>query len=198
MLTSENFSDLFEAVLKRVTQTKNRAKHQRFRDILIDYIKHPATDIDNATIFLDLINDLDEIAVNILKHHRVFNKEYIAIQTERYQIEQSLPSLQESLNKDREIQARGHANDVELFEEQIKVARSRHRELKIEIDRMDKFRKAEYYMLSEDNFLFYKQVLLAKGLLADNNIGAIGGRPYAIMRITEFGDRFISFLLVEQ
>lgn len=53
-----------------------------------------------------------------------------------------------------------------------------------------------WYTSFDDEFLFYKQVLQAKGLLSDNFIGStVGGQPYVYMRISEFGERCIAFIL---
>ncbi len=75
-LKTEEFSDLFEAVLRRVTQTKSKEKHKRFRDVLIHHIKNPDPDIDNSETYLDAITSLNEMSINILKEHQQFDNAY--------------------------------------------------------------------------------------------------------------------------
>jgi hypothetical protein len=45
---TEEFGDLFESVLLRVGKTKAGEKHKRFRDILVNQMINPETNIDNA------------------------------------------------------------------------------------------------------------------------------------------------------
>ena len=78
-LKTEEFSDLFESVIRRVLQTKSREKHIRFRDVLLRQIHQPNDEIENAETYLDLIGTLNEPAIWILNEHPVFIKAYEAI-----------------------------------------------------------------------------------------------------------------------
>jgi hypothetical protein len=194
-LTSEDFSDLFEAVLKRVAETKSKQKHERFKEIIAGYITLPTATIDNASIFLDLLNDLDEVAIVILQHHQFFNEKFANADQELYRIEQSLSPLKEKLDKEKALYNEGFANNFGHVTNEVDIAQSKQRELKQEIARMEQFRKGEFYGLNENDFLFYKQLLHSKGLLSDNLSGAaVGGGQFHYMHTSEFGRRFIAFI----
>lgn len=75
-IRSEDFIDLFESVITRVVKTQSEIKRQRFKDILINKIKVPDYNIDNAEIHLSLISELSEKAIEILSGHGVFNNKF--------------------------------------------------------------------------------------------------------------------------
>jgi hypothetical protein len=153
-LKSEDFSDLFESVVKRYVQTKSNNKQKLFISILTNYIKCPYPNIDRAEIFMDLISILDETAIWILDKHLTCAQEYDMIQNGSFNTEE----------KERKST---------LIKE---------------------LRESNFYGLSNDQFLYYKQTLYSKGLLIDSGIGAIGVPPFKTMNITQFGKDFIFFI----
>ena len=65
-IKSEDFSDLFEAVLRRVVQTKSELKLVRFKDILIKELNSPSQHYELIDHYLDLISSLTEEEISIL------------------------------------------------------------------------------------------------------------------------------------
>lgn len=56
-------------------------------------------------------------------------------------------------------------------------------------------RRAEYYGLSESEYLFYVQDLVSKSLFLDDGMGNLGGyRPYELLEITPFGIEFLRYI----
>lgn len=150
-IKTEDFSDLFDSVLRRVVATKSEYKLRRFRDILINQIEEPLSEIDDYQLYLDLIVSLSENDIKVLYNHRFFDRQY-----EKMYQEQSVADPSEEFKR---------------------------------------YRSAKYYGISEEDFMYSKQNLSAKALLIDRGVGAIGVKAFEVMNITEFGQRFIHFLM---
>lgn len=194
-IKNEEFSDLFESVLRRVTQTKSEKKHKRFRDILINQIENSNHSIDNSETYLDLISSLNEIEIEILKAHVVFDETYYVKDTEFNAAQNKLVQKEELLKKEIDINKKGHANNSSKVESEVVELKSFINTRSEELRHLQKFRQADYYNISKNDFLYYKQMLYAKGLLIDVGIGAIETAPFQSMAITEFGKKFIEYII---
>jgi hypothetical protein len=196
-LKTEEFSDLFESVIRRVLQTKSREKHIRFRDVLIRQIHRPHEDIEDAETCLDLISTLNELAIWILNEHLVFFEAFETIDPLRAKILARTTVGQEKINKmpgntENDQKEREKAT-AKLKADQQKVERYNK-----QVTSLQGFRKAAYYNIQESEYLYYKQTLYAKGLLVDKGIGGMGdSKPFQWMWITEFGRKFIGFIVKE-
>lgn len=69
LITSESFNDLYISILKRVTETSCKHKLNIFRDILTNNISKPYESNFRET-FLDLVNKLDYIEIEILQMYK--------------------------------------------------------------------------------------------------------------------------------
>ena len=187
-IKTEDFNDLFESVLRRVVRTKSELKLQRFKDILIKQLIRPSEHSELNDHYLELISTLTEEEITILYNHRHFTLEYEDKITEMNRHKSNLDSLQKQLDNERLII--GHSKFQEPFE---KLTITYHKS-KEYIDSLEKFKKAEYYNLTDNVFMFYKQRLFAKGLLIDDRMKRIGNLPFSHMGITEFGIEFIDFI----
>lgn len=194
-LKTEEFSDLFESVIRRVVLTKSKEKHIRFRDILSQQIINPHQDVENSETYLDLISTLDETAIKILGEHYLFFKKYSDIDPLRKVASDRIFSKQEDINKVNTTFPRDEAKAEQLkadLTESQKVVDQYNKQ----ITAIQDFRKAEHYQISTSEFLYYKQTLFSKGLLIDKGFGTHGGsESFRYMWITEFGQRFLQFLL---
>jgi hypothetical protein len=198
-LKTEDFSDLFESVLKRVMDNKSKEKQEHFKNVISGYLTQPNHPIDNSSIFLDLLHDLDEVALIILINHRYLNAEFQNADHELSQLTRLIPELEEKYKREKDIYDIGYANNISTVSAELHVAKARQQKLKQEIQRMEEYRRSEFYGLSDDDFLFYKQLLASKGLLADNlSAGAVGGQPFTYMHTSEFGKRFIDFISMDK
>lgn len=189
---TEEFSDLFEAVLKRVVHTKSNEKHKRFRDILINQLETPSKDIDDSEIYLELISGLTEVEIRILDEYKnIFTKLPIAYH--------DLTGLSNCLNSQsideiRDDPSKTPLKDNEYVKELITNLQSKY-DLKNEyLRKMLLVRESVYFGISEEQFLFYKQRLSSKGLVVEYGVGAIGTEAFKFMTITEFGLKFIDFI----
>lgn len=195
-LKTEEFSDLFESVIRRVLQTKSKEKHIRFRDILVRQIRNPYEDIENAETYLDLINGLNEMALLILRNHLDFAMAYEHIDPKRAKILARNATAQEKINK-----MPGNTDD-ERKEREAATAKLQNDQKKVEtynkkVLALQGFRKAAHFQMPEADYLYYKQTLYAKGLLVDKGTGGgIGDiKPFQWMWITEFGRKFMELIM---
>jgi len=192
-LKTEEFSDLFESVVRRVLQTKSKEKHARFRDVLAEQAFHPNAEIDSAELYLDLIGSLDELAIRILCAHRVFLRAYDEIDPKRKKILDQLEKIGREVNDLRRDSSKNKAAINRLL-----ASIKKNEEIKEAYDadllRLQKFRDADFYQLSESEYLYYKQTLYSKGLLIDKGLGTYDSRSFYYMWITEFGLKFLEFI----
>ena len=186
VITSEDFGDLFELVLRKVAHTKSQEKHRHFRDVLVNYIERPHPDTDDNEIFLELVGQLNETALIILRSHLVFDADFNFKQERRDRLYNEVAWSRSNNKLASFIYARPKSVPANLTEVN---------ELDREFKKLNEVRTAAFYEISEEKFLFYKQILFAKGLMTDKGIdGAISFHPFVNMIVTEFGRKFLSFI----
>ena len=187
-IKTEDFNDLFESVLRMVVRTKSELKLQRFKDILIKQLKSPSEHSELNDHYLELISTLTEEEICILYNHRHFTIEYEEKVTEMNRHKDNLTSLKKQIDNQRLVVG------VSEFQKPFEQLTDKYQKIKKYIDSLAKFKTAEYYNLSENVFMFYKQRLYSKGLLIDDRMKRIGNLPFSNMGITEFGVDFIYFI----
>ncbi|PWB20655.1 hypothetical protein, partial [Flavobacterium sp. HTF] len=180
-IQTENFNDLFESVLRRVVQTKSELKLLRFKDILIKELNNPTIESEVVDHYLDLISTLTEEELRILYNHRHFTEEFEEHIDELNRHKSYLLSIEKQLKKERFVIGE---SEFQKPYDQLQITYEKKKEY---VDSFTKYKKAEFYNLSTNSFMFYKQRLFSKGLLIDNGMNRIGGVPFGSMAITEFG-----------
>ena len=193
-LNKVEFSDILEWVILRVVRTDSKEKHQRFRDILINYIEIPTQSIDHAETFLDLISSLNEPSIQILKYHDRHDQEFEKLDRQDGILRDTIEKTERRLEQQRESQKNIMTILPRDPNDEIPKLKRELYGVEAQIEKLEKYRKASFYGLSEDDFLYLKQILVSKALLTDSGIGSIGHIPYFHMRITMFGKQFISYL----
>jgi hypothetical protein len=174
-IKTEDFNDLFESVLRRVVQTKSELKLLRFKDILIKELNCPSENVELIDHYLDLISNLTEEEIKIMYNHRFFTISYEEEIDEMNSLKDNLNTLEQQMKNETII-----INESKF--------RKPYNEVKIKYDKKKeyilsfaKYKKAEFYGLSENKFMFYKQRLFSKGLLIDNRMNRIGNLPFGHM-----------------
>jgi hypothetical protein len=155
-------------------------------------MRTPNKEIDSVDTYLDLIGELDEIAIQIVGEHAIFESAYEAIEPVRTKYVDAMNANNKRLTEDR---GRLSPDDVAELEAENKVCQEKIDTYNREVQSKQAFRKSEYFNISDKDFLYYKQFLSAKGLIVDVQYGIGGGVPFAFPRITELGKRFITFIL---
>ena len=187
-IKTEDFNDLFESVLRRVVQTKSELKLIRFKDILVKELSSPSENAELIDHYLDLISNLTEEEISILYNHRFFTLHYEDEIDEMNRLKDNLNALEDQLKKQTIVIG------VSEFQKPRDEVEHNFEIKKNYILSFTKYKTADFYNLSENQFMFYKQRLFPKGLLIDNPMNRIGNVPFAHMGITEFGIEFIEFI----
>lgn len=190
---TEEFSDLFESVVKRVVQNKSADKLNLYKNVLINQLNNNEFNVDHSEIFLDLISSLQVIEIQILREHRKF-KRCINIESSKLNDLESLmidklKVLEGTFKPEKTPHERGEM----IREFDMYIAKKEAQ--KVLVEDLRRIKTPEYYSISESDFLFYKQRLFSKGLLVDEGIGAINNPPFMNMGITEFGNQFVDFIV---
>lgn len=192
-IQSEDFSDLFEAILKRVVETKSEQKLRRFRDILTNSI-NANLDHENSERYLDLTSNLTEIDVSILKNHQLFDNTFDERYDKKNSYEKILPVLEKNVQSEYEVKEKGFANDWENAVKKYTATKDAIRAINEQNKRVNIYRTADFYGINEAEFLYSKQKLYSLGLLIDSGFGKFDYKPFGIMSITEFAKKFLEFI----
>ncbi|MCF3109571.1 hypothetical protein LL912_12390 [Niabella sp. CC-SYL272] len=198
LLKTEDFCDLFESVLKRVTQTKSESKYKKFRAILTSQIVQPKNNGGDAEIYLDLVTALSDNDIAVLKQHTVFDGDYLKRKERYFEDNRLLGAKEEALRKEQESAENGYANNVSTLISEVTALQKKVSQFEQMKQALDIYRHQAFYNFTEGEFLYSKQVLYSRGLLVDSGIGGIGMRPFEEMAITEFGKGFIEYIKEEQ
>jgi hypothetical protein len=194
ILKTEDFGDLFEAVMRNVVQTKSEAKYKRYKDMLINKIENKNFDIDNTSRFLELVASLDEAEIRILSGHEVFDSEYLRSKDEFNNIKNELSSLKNKLKEEVNLSLQGYANNKSKVQGDIDVVKNKFDELNVYFDKLQVYNAVSFYNINNEQFMYYKQNLYSKSLLIDIAIGTFDYVAFSYMGITEFGKEFLRFL----
>ncbi|MFA4869589.1 MAG: hypothetical protein WC623_15400 [Pedobacter sp.] len=193
-LNRVEFSDLFESIILRVAHTGSKEKHKRFRDILVGYLQEPQRQLDHTDTFLELVSVLTESSITVLKYHYLCDQEFNRLdQLEKTQ-EGLVRKAENLLKKELELKDLGVANDSAKYEAELEMYRPELQRIQEVQKTLGKYRRADFYGLAEDDFLYLKQILASRALMIDGGIGAIGHVQYLHMKITTFGKHFIDYI----
>ncbi len=187
-IKTEDFNDLFEAVLRRVVQTKSETKLLRFKDILIKELNNPSDEPELIDVYLDLISSLSEQELIVLFYHNHFDEKFNLEFEKKNKLREQRLKLEQNLKEEHLI------IDGSKYQDSFNKVDAEIKEIEKKHSSFDKFRTADFYEIDGQQFIFYKQRLFSKGLIIDWGIGRIGVRPFEMMSITEFGTEFIEFI----
>lgn len=191
-LTSEDFGDLFESVIRRVVQNRSEEKSRRFAKILVGSLKTPINN-DYSETFLDLISGLSEKQLEVLAAHEKIGDHY-ELRREIEKLRKMIPSLEQQVAKDFSYHSKGQANSYFSRKQELEQAKNElDNKRKIE-KATEEIRNASFYKLIQSEYQFLIQDLYSKALLTDIGVGASDTRAFEIMAITEFGKEFLSFI----
>ena len=186
------FGDLFESVLKKVILTQSAEKLKMLKNILISQLENPSQNIDDSEVYLELISTLSEAELKILYEYRLFAKKFENQAKEVRALEiEVLKAQNNSGNSNIKSRVTNSNLENELFDLENNFGKKTN-----ELNNLKNINNSSHFSLSNDQYLYYKQRLFSKGLLIDNAVGSIGGRPFQVMGITQFGVEFIDYISV--
>jgi len=190
---SEEFGDLFEAVVRRIIQINSIEKTVRFRNVIGDYISEPIK-LDNRDTYLELIDRLNEIQIKILKCHAQIKANVRALLKQRDALKEEMYKLNDKLEREAKLLKEGKSSTYYDHTRAIYGIDEQLREVEKEIKKDGDIRNAVYYGLEKGDFLFLIQDLYSKGLLIDQGGGTFDTKPFETMGITIFGLSFLKFI----
>lgn len=192
---TEEFSDLFESVIKKVLETKSREKHVYLKNILTNQLTNSSQSINESEIYLHLISFLNDIDIKILNEHKIFNKYFERHLNEIEILEALVIKMKHKAQIDSELNSKGQMVSEKLFIEELKRKNELLEFRKKELISLDEVRFGIFYGISEEQFLYNKQKLSAQGLMIDLGVGINNTKPFQIMSITLFGENFLKYIL---
>jgi len=188
------FSDLFESVILRVARTDSKEKHKRFKDILTNYIEKPNPSIDHTDTFLELVSVLDEVSIQILKTHFEADDEMKTAEKKRSLVKNEIDLVLQRIEKERLLKDNGGTDALEELELELSKIYNDESSLVEKIYEVTPYKKSDFYNLTDDDFLYLKQILVSKALMTDPAVSSIGHVAFKHLRITLFGKYFINFI----
>lgn len=193
-IDKEDFADILESILTRVSKTKSEEKLKRFRDVLFHCLENNIWNIENTERFLDLISTITEYEVLILKYHTNFDEIYEEKNARHKETIKNISRLEEELLKESEAKDKGFANNFEKVRTTLRATEASIRVFQEHKKEIENYRSSEFYNLNDEELLYSKQKLSSLGLLIDSGVGGIGTKSFERMSITTFGKRFIEFI----
>ncbi len=172
-INSEEFGDVFESIIEKVTRTQSEEKLKRFKQILIKQISTPEKR-EYIESFLDIISKITDKQFEILIKQSEYAKQYIELSEKIDEIIQT------------PITTGGFAEHILSHKKEV---------LENEKDNLSgKFQFPENYDLEKKEYLYLIQDLISKSLLYDAGIGRIEVNPFDIVLITDYGISFVEYV----
>lgn len=194
LLSSEDFGDLFESVIKRLVQTNIKERVQLFQNVLINYIHIPNKNEYRDT-FLDIIDRINASQIRILETHAQVKEDIRKLLKQREYFASEINRLDNEMKVENRLMENG-GFDYRYYEitKEIMDLSQRLTTIDQAIDSDLKVRNPAFYGINQGEYLFLIQDLFAKGLLMDVGTGTFDTKPFEKMKITEFGKAFLEFI----
>ena len=176
-ILTEDFGDLLETVLSKVSLTNNKNKLLRFRQILLNEIHNPMKDDINYK-YLELVDNLNDIQFGILTN-------YCNQLNHLNNVETKLELLwdKEPKNKNSQEGKKWEVDNNSFLKERDKI--------------LEDLTYPLQYTSDLFNYLFFMQDMIAKGLFYTPDINrAKSTIDFKNVRLSPFASNFIKYIKV--
>jgi hypothetical protein len=194
---SDDFSDLFESVLKRVALTKSEEKMRRFKKVLVSEIQNP-TRTDFVETFLDIITRLDEVQIKILNDIKIATKNCGGLHEKVFKLQDEISKIENDLSQNKKSD---NERLIVLSLQQSKTEKENRLKilLNILVDNQ-RYYNSDNYGITHNQYVFYLQDLISKALLQERLIPRKIKAPFVtkIIELTTYGDEFLNFIQTEE
>lgn len=197
-LKNEDTLGLLEGIFKKVAESQSEQKRNAFRNILFHGIEN-ISEIDLCEIFSDILLSVRTKELEILIEHRKYLINGKGPLVERNHLKSELRILED--------RPRMGIPEVTFPEPYISSyvmltpKKKTQEDLKHEIEFADRLFEqytssctAEKFGVNKDEYKYFLQNLLSKGLLSDDGAGTVGLGSIEVMSLTNFGAKFLSFI----
>lgn len=175
-INSEEFGDIFESILEKVSRTNSEEKLKRFKQILIKQIEIPEKR-EYFESFLDVISKITDKQFEILLTQYRYHPEY--------------KKIREEINRNEELLKNSEHNEYADYDKHSeKLGFLNNKRMEIE----KKFMRFENYNIQQEEYLFLIQDLISKSLLYDAGLGYFIIEPFEIVLITDYGLALIKYI----
>ena len=193
LLNTEDFGDLFEAVIKKVVQTRSKDKLRRFQMILYQFVKNGASNEYTGT-YLDIIERINETQIQILVAHLSIKEEVKFLIGQQEYLRNEMLALNDKLENESVLEQQGKHSKYYDYTKAILGIDHKLKSIKDQLAVYATIRSPEYYKIDRGELTFLFQDLYSKGLMSDLSIGKFDSKPFETMAVTEFGKSFLKFL----
>ena len=171
------FADTFESVLERVTRTSEKEKVEKFHRIIINQLRSPQQR-EYIETYIDLILKVTEKQFEILWSHYQYDNLYFFNTDEITRLEGDFVDI-----LDRELKSENNPNllTINNLKDEVEILRK-------------KYHSPESFNIDLTEYQYLLQDLTSKSLMIDVGTGSIGTNPLEIVRITNFGIKFIEHI----
>ncbi len=187
-IKSEDYAQIFEMVLRKVSDTKSDEKLKIFKDILLNVIQIKKID-DHSETFLNLVGQLTSQQINALKIIYCLGLDKKDIEYKLKKIDADI-SGQKEVNNERDLYKRRTIDENEGISQFLKQKEQLKLQLKIIKDKKDSDRNTIYKDYDEVYIL---------DLLSKNLVQWVDGNPKGslsrFLLITNYGAKFIEFVM---
>ncbi len=207
-IKSEEFSDFFEVIFKKVAETSSENRLERLKKVFINEITQPYSG-DFRETFLNISLLLQDKQIEILKYHSLIPQSAIGLQGEiqmldfegqlnpdkfQFRIGDIEAIIDGDENKKAERLKEKEAQRIKI-EEKEKLIEDSKKIIQDKIDKYKAYRTPEFYQIKQSEFNFFVQDMISKALLYDCGIGShLDSKPMEEFAITDFGREFLNFL----
>lgn len=187
-IKSDKFSDIFESILKRVTNIRSEEKMKRFKKILISEMQNPS-ESDFIEIFLDIVSRLEDMQISILKDIKIATKNCGGLHEKVFKLQNEI-SFQKT-KKNKTLNSLDGNNQIIISEKNNELKKA----LKI-LASNQKYYDSSIYNIDQNQYMFYIQDLISKALLQERLIPRYGKEPpvIKIIEISTYGEEFLHFI----
>lgn len=195
-LKTDEFSDILEEILKKVVTSNSDEKIKRFKKILIGEMT-ASNNTEFKLTFLDITSKITETQILILKEHNSIGRSISKYYKDIESLNRDIPELEKGLRTEKQLAAKGYANNTTLFEKRLK-------QMKLELNKklkatkqVESKRSYTHYGISLEEFLIQIQDLISKGLLVDAGAGISYLNPFQVLDITKLAKGYLKYIIEE-
>ena len=145
-------------------------------------------------VYIDVISKLNDAQIKILAAHYIMKEDYEKLKKMRISLLLDVEQLKQKLTEEMVIGARG----IKGFTR--KMINKKLAEAELELKKFDEalevtegYRDHSYYGISEGEFYYYKQDLVAKGIMQEF-ISAPYISKYSFLDVTDFAIGLLEFI----
>ncbi len=192
-ISSDQFGDIFEAIIKEVAETSSDEKKKRFKLILANQLLNPIK-TDFVEVYIDVIAKLNDMQIKILAAHYSNKTDYETLRKKRMKLLLNVEQLNTKLKDEMVLGAQGLESATRMMINK-ELAEAEHELKKFDeaIEVTEGYRDHSYYGISEGEFYYYKQDLVTKGIMQELISVPTAGK-YSFLEVTDFAIGLLEFI----